>query len=51
MDDKMNRQLTTAIAPEDNSYTLAQELVKYGFINEVRLNNNISLTDNTNNAR
>lgn len=34
----MNRQLTTAIATDDNGYTLAQELVKYGFINEVNKN-------------
>lgn len=31
----MNRQLTTAISADDNSYTLAQELVRYGFINDV----------------
>lgn len=35
MDDKMNRQLTTPISADDNSNTLAEELVKYGFINEV----------------
>ncbi|XP_045475488.1 nuclear receptor-binding protein homolog isoform X2 [Harmonia axyridis] len=35
MDDKMNRQLTSCISPSDNPKELAQELVHYGFINEV----------------
>lgn len=35
MDDKMNRQLTSCISPADNPKVLAQELVHYGFINEV----------------
>ncbi|KAG5900512.1 hypothetical protein JTB14_010922 [Gonioctena quinquepunctata] len=35
MDDKMNRQLTSCISPGDNPRILAQELVHYGFINEV----------------
>lgn len=35
MDDKMNRQLTSCISPGDNPKVLAQELVHYGFINEV----------------
>ncbi|CAH1963681.1 unnamed protein product [Acanthoscelides obtectus] len=35
MDDKMNRQLTSCISPGDNPMVLAQELVHYGFINEV----------------
>lgn len=35
MDDKMNRQLTCLVSEIDNSSTLAQELVYYGFINEV----------------
>lgn len=35
MDDKMNRQLKTFITIDDSSLTLAQELVHYGFINEV----------------
>lgn len=35
MDDKMNRQLTSCISPADNPKELAQELVHYGFINEV----------------
>ncbi|XP_072379312.1 nuclear receptor-binding protein homolog isoform X2 [Diabrotica undecimpunctata] len=35
MDDKMNRQLTSYISPGDNPKVLAQELVHYGFINEV----------------
>uniref|UniRef100_A0A1B6CMT4 Protein kinase domain-containing protein n=1 Tax=Clastoptera arizonana TaxID=38151 RepID=A0A1B6CMT4_9HEMI len=34
MDDKMNRQLTCQISSLDNSVTLAQELVYFGFINE-----------------
>lgn len=38
MDDKMNRQLTSSIAPGDNPKVLAQELVHYGFINEVGRN-------------
>lgn len=35
MDDKMNRQLTCDIAPMDTPAQLAQELVRYGFINSV----------------
>lgn len=35
MDDKMNRHLTSCISPGDNPKVLAQELVHYGFINEV----------------
>ncbi|XP_050310147.1 nuclear receptor-binding protein homolog isoform X2 [Anthonomus grandis grandis] len=35
MDDKMNRQLTSCISPGDNPKVLAQELVHYGFVNEV----------------
>ncbi|CAG9829842.1 unnamed protein product [Diabrotica balteata] len=35
MDDKMNRQLTSYISPGDNPKVLAQELVHYGFINEI----------------
>ncbi|KAK6180157.1 hypothetical protein SNE40_012356 [Patella caerulea] len=35
MDDKMNRQLQCDISYEDNSNTLAEELVHYGFINEL----------------
>lgn len=35
MDDKMNRQLTSCISPSDNPRELAQELVHYGFINEM----------------
>nr|CAI5819733.1 unnamed protein product [Callosobruchus analis] len=35
MDDKMNRQLTSCISPGDNPQVLAQELVHYGFINEI----------------
>nr|XP_023028008.1 nuclear receptor-binding protein homolog [Leptinotarsa decemlineata] len=35
MDDKMNRQLTSCISPGDSPRLLAQELVHYGFINEV----------------
>lgn len=35
MDDKMNRQLTCHVSEIDNSFVLAQELVYFGFINEV----------------
>lgn len=35
MDDKMNRQLQCEISQDDNASTLAEELVHYGFINEV----------------
>nr|CAD7430659.1 unnamed protein product [Timema monikensis] len=35
MDDKMNRQLTCIVSEMDTSLLLAQELVSYGFINEV----------------
>ncbi|XP_041356689.1 nuclear receptor-binding protein-like [Gigantopelta aegis] len=35
MDDKMNRQLQCEISKEDNSSALAEELVHYGFINEL----------------
>lgn len=35
MDDKMNRQLTADINEEDTPENLAQELVHYGFINQV----------------
>ena len=37
MDDKMNRQLQCEISKEDNSSVLAEELVHYGFINEVHM--------------
>lgn len=35
MDDKMNRQLTAEVSIEDTPENLAQELVHYGFINQV----------------
>lgn len=35
MDDKMNRQLSSCITQTDSPKGLAQELVHYGFINEV----------------
>lgn len=36
MDDKMNRQLTADIAPDlDTPELLANELVHYGYINQV----------------
>jgi len=35
MDDKMNRQLSCEINEQDTSYSLADELVHYGFINEL----------------
>lgn len=35
MDDKMNRQLTCDISSSDSGPTLADELVRYGFINAV----------------
>ena len=36
MDDKMNRQLQCDFNSADNAIILAEELVHYGFINEVR---------------
>ena len=36
MDDKMNRQLSCELIHGDTSFALAEELVHYGFINEVR---------------
>jgi len=36
MDDKMNRQLECDFGIDDNASILAEELVHYGFINEVR---------------
>ena len=35
MDDKMNRQLSCELTDDDTSSVLAEELVHYGFINEV----------------
>lgn len=35
MDDKMNRQLECDFGSDDNASILAEELVHYGFINEV----------------
>ncbi len=35
MDDKMNRQLSSTILKSDQALALAEELVHYGFINEV----------------
>jgi len=35
MDDKMNRQLTCQVSEIDTAFLLAQELVHFGFINEV----------------
>jgi nuclear receptor-binding protein len=35
MDDRMNRQLSCAILNTDSAMNLAEELVHYGFINEV----------------
>jgi hypothetical protein len=37
MDDKMNRQLTCPVSQTDTSMLLAQELVHFGFINEVSI--------------
>lgn len=37
MDDKMNRQLECDFGVADNASILAEELVHYGFINEVRI--------------
>lgn len=37
MDDKMNRQLTCSITDADTAISLSQELVHFGFINEVQL--------------
>lgn len=38
MDDRMNRQLQCDMSEEDTSFGLADELVHYGFINEVSCN-------------
>ena len=35
MDDKMNRELSCEVSEGDTSFGLADELVHYGFINEV----------------
>lgn len=35
MDDKMNRQLTCQISPDDTAIALSHELVHLGFINDV----------------
>lgn len=35
MDDKMNRQLTCLVSENDASMLLAQELVHFGFINDL----------------
>lgn len=35
MDDRMNRQLSSTVVKEDHAMALAEELVHYGFINEV----------------
>jgi len=35
MDDRMNRQLSSTITQADRALALAEELVHYGFINEV----------------
>lgn len=37
MDDKMNRQLTCLVSEIDTALLLAEELVHFGFINEVRI--------------
>lgn len=37
MEDKMNRQLSSTVIKGDDAMTLADELVRYGFINEVWL--------------
>lgn len=38
MDDRMNRQLSSTIGKEDHAMALAEELVHFGFINEVQFN-------------
>ncbi|CAE1314307.1 NRBP [Acanthosepion pharaonis] len=45
MDDKMNRQLQCEISLDDNASTLAEELVHYGFINELDKDKVASLID------
>ncbi len=35
MDDRMNRQLSCTVVAKDDAMALAEELVHYGFINEV----------------
>lgn len=43
MDDKMNRQLTCSITDADTALSLSQELVHFGFINEVGSYNYLKL--------
>lgn len=45
MDDKMNRQLTAEVSIEDTPENLAQELVHYGFINQVSWEGWLEKTD------
>lgn len=40
MEDKMNRQLTCPISPDDSAVALSHELVHLGFIHEVSFNRN-----------
>uniref|UniRef100_A0A182NTM5 Protein kinase domain-containing protein n=1 Tax=Anopheles dirus TaxID=7168 RepID=A0A182NTM5_9DIPT len=42
MDDKMNRQLTCPISPDDSAVTLSHELVHLGFIHEVIMTSDAS---------
>lgn len=37
MEDKMNRQLTCPISPDDSAVALSHELVHLGFIHEVSM--------------
>lgn len=37
MDDKMNRQLQTDLTEDLNGQNMSEELVHYGFINEVKI--------------
>lgn len=47
MDDKMNRQLTCQVSPDDSATTLTNELVHLGFIHENDREKIIVLIDNT----
>lgn len=47
MDDKMNRQLTCLVSENDASMLLAQELVHFGFINDLDREKLSTLIENT----
>ena len=47
MDDKMNRQLTCEVTTSDSGSNLADELVRYGFINSEDRQTIANLIDET----